>query len=128
RLDELRNWETPGPGSFYDDIGHVGRSPHVVRTADPDRTAGSYWWVDNGMSRRRLSWLVTGHPSALQYDGLEPNATYVLKFSGYGDLKPRGDGEALTATLYETDENTFKEFPVPPELVEDGKLTVTFDS
>ncbi|MFO1094874.1 MAG: hypothetical protein U0992_16455 [Planctomycetaceae bacterium] len=128
RLNELRNWESPGPGSFYDDIGNVGRSPHVVGSADSDRSAGSYWWVDNGMSRRRLSWLVTGSPTALHYDNLDPQARYVLKFGGFGDLKPRGDGESLKATRYETDENTFKEFPVPPELIRDGQLTVTFDS
>jgi hypothetical protein len=90
--------------------------------------AGSYWWVDNGMSRRRLSWLVTGSPAALEYDNLDPAAAYVLRFSGFGDLKPRADGELLKATLYETEENTLKEFPVPPELLQDGQLTVTFDS
>ena len=31
-----------------------------------------------------------------QYDGLDPKATYVLKFSGFGDLKPRANGQPLT--------------------------------
>ncbi|HTI49486.1 MAG TPA: hypothetical protein VL475_00990, partial [Planctomycetaceae bacterium] len=59
RLEELRTWENPGPGSFYDDIGHVGRSPHVARRADRRNEAASFWWFDNGMSRLRQSWLVT---------------------------------------------------------------------
>ncbi|MBL8849863.1 MAG: hypothetical protein JNG89_09270, partial [Planctomycetaceae bacterium] len=126
RLHELKTWESPGPGSFYDDIGNVGQSPHVM--PDPAHTAGNYWWVENGMTRRRLSWLVTGEPASLEYAELDPQGTYVLKFSGFGDLKPRGDGESLTATRYETDENTFKEFPVPAEMIQDGKLSVTFDS
>jgi len=127
RLDELKNWETPGAGSCYDDIGCVGRSPHVTRSSDSDGTAGSYWWVDNGMSRQRLSWLVTGSPAALVYD-VDPQAKYVLRFSGFGELKPRANGRPLTATKYETAMNTLKEFPVPPELLEDGKLSVTFDN
>ena len=128
RVTELRTWEQPGEGSFYDDIGHVGRSPHTIYDTGSGRGIGSYWWVDTGMSRRRLSWLVTGSPVALEYDQLDPDSSYTLRFSGYGDLKPRADGEALTPTLYETDENTFKEFPVPQELLADGELRVTFDS
>lgn len=128
RLDELRNWENPGPGSFYDDIGQIGRSPHAVKRFDRLRGAGSYWWLNEGRSRLRLSWLITGSPAALVYEDLDPHAAYTLRFSGFGDLKPRGDGEALEPTRYETEMNTLKEFPVPAELVRDGKLTVTFDS
>jgi len=127
RLDEIKNWETPGEGSVYDDIGHVGRSPHVKGTTDSDRAAGMYWWVDNGMSRQRLSWLVTGSPAALEYE-VDPQAKYVLRFSGFGDLKPRANGRTLTSTKYETAMNTQKEFPVPQDLLADGKLTVTFDN
>ncbi|NUN95724.1 MAG: hypothetical protein HUU16_06100, partial [Candidatus Omnitrophica bacterium] len=29
-LDEVVHWKDPGPGGFYDDLGAVGRSPHVV--------------------------------------------------------------------------------------------------
>lgn len=127
-LDKLRTWENPGPGSFYDDIGSLSRSPHAVRDPDPNEEAGSYWWHDSGMSRYRLSWQITGRPKSLEYTDLDPKADYVLRFCGFGDLKPRGDGETLTPTLYEKDMNTMKEFPVPKELVNDGKLSVTFDS
>jgi hypothetical protein len=79
------------------------------------------------MSRQRLSWLVTGSPAALEYE-VDPQAKYVLRFTGFGELKPRANGRSLTATKYETAMNTQKEFPVPQELLADGKLTVTFDS
>lgn len=128
RLEELRTWEDPGPGSFYDDIGHVGRSPHAA--GRPERGADarpSYWWFDNGMSRLRLSWLVTGAPGSLDYEHLDPKATYVLRFSGFGELKPRANGRPLEPTRYETAMNTFKEFPVPADLLKGGRLAVTFD-
>ncbi|MFO1095220.1 MAG: hypothetical protein U0992_18235 [Planctomycetaceae bacterium] len=128
RLDELRNWENPGPGGFYDDIGHIGRSPHAVRRADRIRGAGSYWWFNEGKSRLRLSWLITGSPAALVYEDLDPKAKYTLKFSGFGDLKPQVNGQPLTATKYETEQNTLKEFPVPEGAIHNGKLTVTFET
>lgn len=128
RLEQLRTWENPGHGSYYDDVGHVGRSPHAVRTGDPRRDTSSYWWVDNGMSRFRLSWLVTGTPASLEYSDLDPQAKYLLRFSGFGELKPRANGQALTPSKYETAMNTIKEYPVPPELVSSGKLSVTFDN
>ena len=30
RLELLRTWEHPGPGSFYDDVGNLAKSPHVI--------------------------------------------------------------------------------------------------
>jgi len=129
RLDELKNWENPGPGGYYDDIGNNSNSPHAVSRTNPGygRGGSSFWWFDEGKSRLRLSWLVTGSPAALEYGELDPRGSYVLRFSGFGDLKPRGDGRELEPTLYETEQNSLKEFPVPPELLEDGKLTVTFE-
>ena len=124
RLEQLRTWESPGRGCFYDDIGNSARSPRAKGSTD----TSSFWWLDNGMSRLRLSWLVTGSPGSLDYNNLDPNATYVLRFCGFGDLKPRADGQALEATRYETEANTMKEFPVPQHLLKDGKLSVTFDS
>lgn len=128
RLEDIRTWENPGPGSFYDDLGNLARSPHAVRRTDRVSEAGSYWWVDNGMSRQRLSWLITGSPASLEYDRLDPTASYLLKFSGFGDLKPRANGQLLEPKRYETAMNTMKEYLVPQDLLKSGKLSVTFDN
>ena len=127
RLEVLRTWENPGPGSFYDDLGHVGRSPRAERKSREKGGGISYWWFDNGMSRLRRSWLVTGVPASLKYTELDPDATYLLRFSGFGEMKPRGDGEPLRASVYNIEMNTMKEFPVPAEMIQDGQLSVTFD-
>src|SRR5207245_4731188 len=34
RLDTLAHWEHPGPGSFYDALGDLSKSPHLVRGAE----------------------------------------------------------------------------------------------
>jgi hypothetical protein len=64
RLELLRTWEHPGNGSFYDDVGNVAKSPHVVlgdlsplglrtaRTPIPE----VLWW-DDGASRKRTAWM-----------------------------------------------------------------------
>jgi len=42
RLKTIANWEDPGPGGFYDDVGNVAKSPHVLRggwlNEDPEMT------------------------------------------------------------------------------------------
>ena len=30
-LDLICHWELPGPGNFYDEVGNIAKSPHVVR-------------------------------------------------------------------------------------------------
>jgi hypothetical protein len=125
RLDELRKWEDPGPGSFYDDLGNLAKSPHVVREYFVMPMSDEFAWWDNGYSRARLSWQVTWWPrDGLQYDRLDPDATYVLRFTGFGDMKVRADGQELTATRYGKETGDIKEYPVPRELTKDGRLTV----
>ena len=60
RLVALGTWENPGPGSFYDDVGHEGRSPRVE--GDGEQEADSFrapeptfWWWDSGRSRCAIS-------------------------------------------------------------------------
>jgi hypothetical protein len=125
RLDELRTWENPGPGSFYDNPGNLAKSPHVAREYFMLPMSGGFSWWDNGYSRTRLSWQVTAWPrDGLQYNDLDPKATYVLRFSGFGDMKVRADDQELTATRYGTGNGDIKEYPVPKELTKDGRLTV----
>jgi hypothetical protein len=125
RLDELRTWENPGPGSSYDDLGNLVRSPHVAREYFMLPMSGGFAWWDGGYSRTRLSWQVTSWPrDGLQYNRLDPEATYLLRFSGFGEMKARADDQELTATRYGTENGDIKEYPVPKELIKDGRLTV----
>ncbi|MCA9266189.1 MAG: hypothetical protein KDA60_20155, partial [Planctomycetales bacterium] len=85
RIEAIRTWDEPGPGSYYDDVGNVARSPRVIRgedvNTDPEcrhHDTPGHSWVDDGRSRRRLAWLHHMRwPVGLDYDGLDPAATYV---------------------------------------------------
>lgn len=135
RLDVIRTWEDPGPGSFYDDIGHVGKSPHVIRgeaiNTDPEgRHAWNpgHTWVDEGRSLRRLSWLHHMRwPVGVDYDGLDPDARYVVRLTGQGESPLRGDGKKLPVTKRASQIGEFQEFAVPAELTADGALRLTWD-
>jgi hypothetical protein len=135
RLEEIRAWEDPGEGSFYDIVGHIGKSPHVVRgegwNTDPlliRNPSPGYWWWDNGFSRKRLSWQVSmDWPIAVRYEHVDPNAEYVARITGYGDALTRINQERVEATTYGRGIGEIKEFPIPRKAVRSGQIVVTWD-
>ena len=136
RLETICTWETPGPGSYYDDIGHVGRSPRVRRgdaaNTDPIMRhipQPTFWWQNEGMSRDRLSWQCTmDWPMGVIYEGLDPKSVYTVRLTGYGQSLLRLDGDRVTPSVDGKEVGEFKEFEVPPKLSRDGRLVLTWDS
>src|SRR5215469_12786699 len=118
RLLELATWENPGPGSFYDNVGNIDKSPHVVRETDNGlpgmltEAGTTFWWLNNGKSRARLTWQVTMWPIAVVYEGLDPNATYLVRSTGYGQALLRINGERVPRTVHGTKMGEFKESAV----------------
>ena len=135
RLEVIRTWEDPGPGSFYDDVGHVGKSPHVVQgegeSTDPEQfrhDSFSHSWWDNGRSHRRLSWHHHMRwPAGLAYEAVDPAASYIIRLTGNGEPCLRANGVRLEPTRTSRKIGEFKEYPVPKALLTSGKLTLTFD-
>ena len=136
QLERLRTWEDPGPGSFYDSVGHLGRSPRVVRvevTSDDPFVRGGptphFSWEQEGKSRKRLSWQSSLRwPLAIVYERLDPQASYTLRLNGVGDAKPRIDGEIVQPKGYGRTLGELKEYDVPVTALSDGRLVVTFDA
>jgi hypothetical protein len=124
RLDVIRTWEIPGPGSFYDNVSDISKSPRV-KTRSNDATDVAWW--DGGMSRRRLSTQLFQNFPRLEYDGLDPDGRYLVRIAGYGEALLRIDGERMEPLVYNKELETFKEFLVPRRLVSDGKLHLSFD-
>jgi hypothetical protein len=134
-LERLRTWEDPGPGSLYDDIGHVGRSPHVVRVESTDEEPfvrrgpdPHFIWEQEGKSRKRLSWQSSLRwPLAIVYERLDPSRSYTLRLNGNGDARPRLNGQPATPLVYSRVLGELKEYRIPPEALKDGRIVVTFD-
>lgn len=135
-LELIRTWENPGPGSYYDEVGNVAKSPHVLRSeglnTDPlvERViVPGFWFWDAGQNRRRLSWQTSmDWPAGLVYENLDPQGAYRIRLTGYGEAKVRVNGELLSPTAYAKDIGQFKEFPVPSALLKEGRLRLTFDA
>ena len=124
RLDVIAKWENPGPGSFYDNISDLSKGPRVkTRTED----ATDVLWTNNGLSRLRLSSQLFQNFPRLDYADLDPKAMYTIRISGYGEALLRVDGVRIAPTVYKKGMEEFKEFPLSPQYVSDGKIEVTFD-
>jgi hypothetical protein len=124
RLEVIRTWENPGPGSYYDNISDLSKGPRVkTRTEDATDVA---WW-DNGLSRKRLSTQLFQNFPRLEYTDLDPDGRYMIRISGYGDALLRVDGERIKPFVYNKGFEEFKEFLINRKYVSDGKLEVSFD-
>jgi hypothetical protein len=128
RLNVIATWENPGPGSFYDDIGNVAQSDHVLRgeslSTDPlmrRHMNPDFMWWDDGRSRLRQSWVSKmDWPMGLRYDDL-------VRTSGLSQCLLRVNGERVEPTLDGKKVGEIKEFPVPRKLYKDGTIILTFD-
>ena len=123
RLDLIRTYETPGEGSFYDNISSSD-AKHVTSETDD---AIDYLWENEGLSRKRLSTQLFQFTPELQYNELDPNSSYLIRVCGYGEALLRANGERLKPTKYEKGFEQFKEFPLPSGLIKDGQLKISFD-
>ena len=136
RLLTIAKWEDPGAGSFYDDVGNVGKMPRriegeSVRT-DPllerSPNAGLMFW-DGGYSRTRPSWQsYATRTLGLRYGGLDPDAGYTLRATGYREPIVKANGVALEPREpgpYRIGE--FIVFDLAPALYRDGSLVVTWE-
>jgi len=124
RLEVIAKWENPGPGSYYDNISDISKSSHVLTLSD-DATDVAWW--EGGLSRRRLSTQLFQNFPVLKYNDLDPNGRYLIRVAGYREALLRVDGERVDPTIYNKGYEEFKEFPLNPKFVSDGKIDVTFD-
>ena len=135
RLKEIATWEHPGAGSYYDNVGNTAKSPHVLHSdvvvtmhAEGSIPGPTFWWWDDGMTRRRLSWQISmDWPQAMVYEGLDPNAKYVVRTTGYGKTLLKINDVRVEPTLNGKEIGEIREFPVPQDALKDRKITLTFD-
>ncbi len=135
RLKVLYTWENPGPGSFYDDIGNVAQSEHVLRgeslSTDPlmrRHMNPDFMWWDDGLTRVRQSWISKmDWPMGLRYEGLDTDADYIVRTTGLGQCLLRVNGTLVIPTIDGKEIGEIKEFPIPKELYEEGLIVLTFD-
>jgi hypothetical protein len=134
-LNTIAGWEDPGPGGFYDQAGNISRSVHEMKgenwMMDPTlRKSGNpgYDFSDNGMSRKRLSWLTYMRwPLSMEYSSIDTAAKYTVKICGIGESLLKINGQRVAPSKYGRNAEDVKEFPVPLSCIRQGKLILTWD-
>lgn len=123
RLNFIRTYDSPGEGSFYDNVSSAD-AKHVTSKTDD---AIDFLWENEGLSRKRLSTQLFQFTPTLEYHDLDPNANYLIRVSGFGEALLRANDQRLVPTKYEKGFEEFKEFPLPKDLIKDGILKLSFD-
>jgi len=131
----IANWEDAGPGGFYDDIGNVANSPRVVRTEPyntnpiPERGDNpDFMWWDSGFHDYRQSWVSKmDWPDALRYTGLDPDANYIVRITGYAQCFLFANGERVHGDKERIEMGEINSFAIPQELTRDRELVLTFE-
>jgi len=147
-LDALVNWEDPGPGGFYDNLGNPQKQPHLDMLStyeeNPSRidrvTEGRYRWLNNGTlevdPKYRYSMLdhaqtLHGAPLTMRYRGLDKNAEYKIKVIEFGRFRPTldltADGEYVIHGPHRSEEPLWpQEYDIPKAATADGELELTW--
>ncbi|MBI3118635.1 MAG: hypothetical protein HYZ00_08110, partial [Candidatus Hydrogenedentes bacterium] len=142
-IREIVDWENPGPGGAYDDLGNIRKQPHLVRQMPIEQDPGGLCSprVDFGepMNRRtleltdaRLSWMDVAEtlyatPLQVRYEGLDPNAQYRLRATYTGrykaSLRLTADGQyEIHPVLPQPTPVKPVEFTIPKAATADGVL------
>jgi hypothetical protein len=139
QLETIRNWENPGEGGYYDVIGHVGRSPRVIKLLNAGDVMRNYQqfpiptqkWVEEKHSSLRMAWhsYLSRVPQGITYNDLDPAAVYTIRLFAQRESPLMVDG-ARIKLLKKGDtwgEVTEQFFEVPATAVQDGTITVTWE-
>ncbi len=150
-IARILDWTSPGPGGFYDDLGHPGLQPHLVRgpgfagdpaaiTAPRTDTEEDLVFDDPKEAAgvpRRMSWMdhveaLYDAPLQMRYTGLDSGARYKIRVVYGGDdfrHKMRlvaGQNIEIHPLIAKPYPLAPIEFSIPPEAVKNGELLLTW--
>jgi glycosyl hydrolase family 20 len=140
QINRILNWEDPGPGGFYDDLGDLSRQPHLVRGLpygqDPAFLQSSY--VGHSYrAERRSSWWNTAEtlgdtPLQMHYDHLDRTAQYKIRITYAGDspnIKIRlvaNNGIEIHPLITKPNPIAPIEFEIPKQATQSGELNLSW--
>lgn len=132
-VDEVLEWQNPGPGGFYDDGGDPGNEPHLVLGDD---------YVMEYMgplrhSQTQFAYNFADTPGVIfEYEGLDPQAGYVVRVDYVTTGRMKGNVMLVAGTNGEHEIHgpldmphhvpERHEYAIPPAAYADGKLRLNF--
>ena len=151
RIQLILDWEDPGPGGFYDDLGCVGRQPHLLPVdreqaweADPGFVSTSQSEFGNRVDHSalqlkdgKLSWVnqaetLFGTPLRMRYTELDPTARYRVRVTYTGRFRATmrlmaDQTHEVHGPLPQPSKAWPMEFDVPPAATADGTLDLQWE-
>lgn len=151
RIQTIVNWEDPGPGGYYDNLGHVGRQSHLLPVlrektwkADPGYVGSPQSEFSSGFhksplqfSNRKLSWLnqaetLFGKPLRMRYTHLDPQAKYRLRVTYAGRFRATmrllaDQTHEIHGPLPQPSKTWPVEFDIPQAATADGILELQWE-
>ncbi len=136
QLSEIINYEDPGEGGFYDNLGVADEQPHLVKVLrweeDPGFVYSSIEWVNNSADsdnrHSQLTHALSRYDSKLvmRWENLDKEAYYkiVVVYNGPFGAKTQcysSEGIRIHDFLESTKSDRLS-FPVPNEATKDGVL------
>ncbi|MEX2569315.1 MAG: hypothetical protein WD431_25455 [Cyclobacteriaceae bacterium] len=139
RLDEIKKiveWEDPGAGGFYDDLGSLVNQPHLVGGQsygeDPAFLKSPFvgFAIGGGAKDWRISWAryvqtLYEQPIEMHYSDLDPHAQYEVKVTYVGSAGIRllaDEGLEVHSYLEKSSPVQPVTFEIPQKATDDGKL------
>ena len=153
-IEKILHRTDPGPGGFYDDMGSTKSWKRIVRKKswkeDPSSLESprvsfgvglvGVDWVHEIVAKgfegqtTPLAWMnqintLYDTPLEMQYDSLDPEATYLLRIAYTGrfrsSIKLMADGE-LIHNYIRMGKKPILEFLLPKKITQDGQILLTF--
>jgi hypothetical protein len=154
-IDQLLNWDNPGPGGFYDNLGQSVDTSRLAKYPAWEEDPGSLRspQVSFGAGLRGQQWVhtvrATGFdgraiplawmnqittlyetPLSVVYEDLDPHASYVLRVAYTGRFQAKirltADDKFQIHDIMETGTTPISEFAIPSEATRDGRLKLTW--
>jgi hypothetical protein len=154
-IDDLLNWDNPGPGGFYDNLGQSINTPRLADYPAWEEDPGSLQsprvsfgaglkgreWVHTVQAKGfdgsaiPLAWMnqittLYETPLNVVYENLDPHSRYILKVAYTGrfqaNIQLMADDEFQIHEMRKTGKIPINEFPIPEEATRDGKLKLTW--
>ena len=139
-IDKILNWEDPGTGGFYDDLGNVSKEAHVVYQKTYAEDPGFVDSTQDEFSKEKTDWRLSwqdqgqtlfGQPLEMQYTGLSTSSSYRLRVMYAGRFRATmtltADGTQIHGAYQGTDPpamSTVQSYDIPQALTSDGILNL----
>lgn len=151
RVQQIVDWENPGEGGFYDDLGCVGKQPHLLPDARDDAWKSDPSFVSTSQSEfgnreqydplrlgpYKLSWCnqaqtLYGTPLRMRYRDLDPAASYRLRVTYAGRFHATmrlvaDQAYEVHGPLPQPQQPWPIEFDIPPAATADGRLDLQWE-